>query len=316
MSVADAALVADLLNQQHQALIGRDVADADDVGTWLSMPDGDLERDSRLLLDERGRAVASVIVEGRSRTNLVKAFVSLGRHEDRRSVAQVLLRLVDERARVSADATGLTDPTVEIDEVPEGDQDLERELVAAGYRVTRRTVELSRPLSGDLPTVDLPHGIRLVTADLDDQTHLDALAQIEAEAFGDHDGDLVMQRAEIEHLLRNDPKYLPDLQLIAVDQYALMPAGAVGFSFASAMTTEPVATGYVSSLGVRRASRNAGIGRALLLTQLHAFRDHGWQVARLHVQVGNRTGADRLYTSLGMSPVTGFAAWSGSLRLF
>jgi len=315
MTAADGPLVADLLNQQHQMLIGRDVADGDDIATWLSMPNGDLGRDSRILFDASGSAVASVIVEGRARTNLVKVFVSLGQTPSRRAVAGELLSLVDEHAHVCARAAGLVDPAVEIEEVPTGDPDLEAELAVAGFTATRRSVELGRPLTGGLAVPQFPPGVTTVTVDLDDPMHLDALAQIEAEAFGDHDGDLVMQRDEIEHLLRADPKYLPHLQLLAVDAARLdLPATAVGLCLAAPMPTEPVPTGYVASLGVRRSSRGHGLGRALLLAQFHSFVRMGWHEARLHVQLGNRTGADRLYASLGMSPVSGFAAWTGSLR--
>lgn len=313
MTVADGATVADLLNEQHQMLIGRDVADADDITTWLSMPNGDLGRDSRILLDDE-RAVASLIVEGRTRSNLVKVFVSLGRTKQRPAVADRLLTLVAAHARVSADAAGLVDPVIEVEEVPSGDTDLEAELTDRGYAPVRRSVELSLTLTPDLPSPSLPSGIALVTVDLTDPIHLEALAQIEAEAFEDHDGDLVLQRDELVHVLTTDPKYLTDLQLLAVDTTAgPLPGAAVAMSLAASMSTEDAPTGYVMSLGVRRSWRGQGIGRALLLTQFHAFVRHGWQVAKLHVQVDNRTGADRLYTSLGMEPVSGFAVWAGRL---
>ncbi len=167
----------------------------------------------------------------------------------------------------------------------------------------------------DLPQPELPAATKLVRVDLDDPAHVDALAQIEREAFEDHDGDMVMERDELEHLLRSDPKYLADLQLLVLDATDSSEAGsAVAMCLGSTMPNEPTPTGYVSSLGVRRAWRGRGIGRALLLTQFRAFEKRGWQAAKLHVQVGNRTGADRLYSSLGMSELLGFAAWTGSLR--
>jgi ribosomal protein S18 acetylase RimI-like enzyme len=314
LTVDDGPLVAELLNQQHRQLHGRDVADADDITAWLTMPRGNLPRDSRLLLDDSGTPIASVIVEGRANSNLVKVFLALGETVDRRGLANDLLAVVDEHAQVSAIAAGLAQPEVEIQEIPTGDDDLESALRERGYRQSRRSVELHRDLAdladlADLPQPELPPGTRLVQLDLDAPAHVDALAQIEREAFEDHDGDMVMERDELEHLLRSDPKYLPDLQLLVLEA-----ASAVAMCLASTMPNEPVPTGYVSSLGVRRAWRGRGIGRALLLTQFRAFQHHGWRAAKLHVQVGNRTGADRLYSSLGMSELLGFAAWTGSLR--
>jgi mycothiol synthase len=317
LTVHDGPLVAELLNQQHRRLSGRDVADADDITAWLTMPRGNLPRDSRLLIDASGTPVASVIVEGRANSNLVKVFLSLGEAVARRDVADDLLTLVDEHARVSALAAGLDQPDVEIQEIPTGDDDLESALAERGYRQSRRSVELHRDLAdlADLPKPELPSGTKLVRVDLDDPAHVDALALIEREAFEDHDGDMVMERDELEHLLRSDPKYLADLQLLVLDATDSSAAGsAVAMCLGSTMPNELTPTGYVSSLGVRRAWRGRGIGRALLLTQFRAFQKRGWQAAKLHVQVGNRTGADRLYSSLGMSELLGFAAWTGSLR--
>lgn len=58
--------------------------------------------------------------------------------------------------------------------------------------------------------------------------------------------------------------------------------------------------GYVGSLGVRRAWRGRGYGRALLLHSFREFRRRGATRATLGVDASNPTGATHLYESVGM----------------
>ncbi len=58
--------------------------------------------------------------------------------------------------------------------------------------------------------------------------------------------------------------------------------------------------GYVGALGVRRAWRGNGYGRALLLHTFREFRRRGLTRATLGVDASNTTGATRLYESVGM----------------
>jgi len=68
--------------------------------------------------------------------------------------------------------------------------------------------------------------------------------------------------------------------------------------------------GYVGVLGVVRRARGQGLATALLLESFRRFSEVGWRRAKLHVQVGNRTGADRLYRSVGMSSGAVEEVWS------
>ncbi|MFZ0322764.1 MAG: GNAT family N-acetyltransferase [Actinomycetes bacterium] len=100
------------------------------------------------------------------------------------------------------------------------------------------------------------------------------------------------------------PTVRPDLSLLAVDD-----VGAVGLALNSVkIDKEPC--GYVGTLGVVRRARGQGLGKALLHESFRRFRATGWHQAKLHVQVGNRTGADRLYRRVGMSSGTVDECWS------
>lgn len=71
--------------------------------------------------------------------------------------------------------------------------------------------------------------------------------------------------------------------------------------------------GYVGSLGVRRAWRGRGYGRALLLHSFREFRRRGMTRATLGVDASNPTGATRLYESVGMHVELEVIVWEKSL---
>ena len=71
--------------------------------------------------------------------------------------------------------------------------------------------------------------------------------------------------------------------------------------------------GYVGSLGVRRAWRGRGYGRALLLHSFREFRRRGATRATLGVDASNATGATQLYESVGMRVEMEAIAWEKRL---
>lgn len=59
-------------------------------------------------------------------------------------------------------------------------------------------------------------------------------------------------------------------------------------------------SGYVASIGVVREHRGRGLARALLETRFADDARRGFHSTLLHVDAASPTGADRLYTSVGM----------------
>jgi ribosomal protein S18 acetylase RimI-like enzyme len=59
-------------------------------------------------------------------------------------------------------------------------------------------------------------------------------------------------------------------------------------------------TGYVGIIGVRRAWRGRGLGKALLRHSFRALWDRGLRRITLHVDAESPTGATQLYESVGM----------------
>jgi mycothiol synthase len=71
--------------------------------------------------------------------------------------------------------------------------------------------------------------------------------------------------------------------------------------------------GYVGALGVRRAWRGCGYGRALLLHTFREFRRRGLTRATLGVDAANPTGATHLYESVGMHVEQEQIVWEKAL---
>src|SRR5262249_23566354 len=71
--------------------------------------------------------------------------------------------------------------------------------------------------------------------------------------------------------------------------------------------------GWVGALGVRRAWRGRGFGRALLLHSFREFRRRGFTRAALGVDAANETGATQLYESVGMQAYQENVVWEKAL---
>jgi GNAT superfamily N-acetyltransferase len=62
-------------------------------------------------------------------------------------------------------------------------------------------------------------------------------------------------------------------------------------------------TGWIDHLGVRRAWRNKGIGKALLLHSFREFYQRGVRRIKLSVDAKSLTNAPQLYESVGMRTI-------------
>lgn len=88
-----------------------------------------------------------------------------------------------------------------------------------------------------------------------------------------------------------------------------------GTELAGVVRNEPrPPAGYVGALGVPRAWRGRGYGRALLLHSFREFRRRGMVRAFLGVDAANETGATHLYESVGMHVEQENIVWEKSLR--
>jgi mycothiol synthase len=91
----------------------------------------------------------------------------------------------------------------------------------------------------------------------------------------------------------SDPTFRPNLSFLA-----LVQGQAVGFVTNAEDEEVPLQHGYIIQVGVHPDWRGQGLGAALTIHSLQAWREIGKEAVMLHVNVNN-PGASRLYLQLG-----------------
>lgn len=172
-------------------------------------------------------------------------------------------------------------------------------LASRGYREVRRFWEMTIEL-GDEPPIDpvLPEGLRI-------ESFSSALAgafhSTLEEAFADH-WEYRPQRFEDwwQRQLKS-PDHDPSLWFLVRDEEAVIAA--------TRNDPERSGGGWIGALGVRRAWRGRGLGKALLLHSFREFHRRGKRRVGLGVDSENPTGATKLYESVGMVVDTEQVVW-------
>jgi mycothiol synthase len=273
----DAALVAELLaeDERWMGLTGR-IAEPDVLAWWIRT---NLDKDS-WLLEEEGRPVAVGWMEAHNGVAFGGSAVRPG--SKGRGLGTWLASAQEDRAR-GLGATRLHQHTIAADH---GARSL---MELRGYREARRHYEMAIELEGEPPAPDLPDGLAVDTfREEEAREYHDAIA----EAFADEWGFVSMPFEQWWEMRRADDSYDPSLWFVVRDgeriaAYARCEAGRHG-------------GGFVGMLGVRRAFRQRGLGRALLLHAFRVFWSRGITRVSLGVDSENPTGATRLYESVGM----------------
>ncbi len=103
---------------------------------------------------------------------------------------------------------------------------------------------------------------------------------------------------EYQHEL-NDLNYCPHLDLVATAPDGTLVAFCVGCIFSHKNQRNGRYEGWIGLLGTRRGFRQLGLGRALLLTEMHRLKAEGMETALLGVDSQNPSGALQLYQSVG-----------------
>ena len=177
-------------------------------------------------------------------------------------------------------------------------------LERARYRLTRRFLLMRRSLADPVEPPRWPAGVELRPFRRD--TDARAVHSALAEAFADHYGPPFDPFDTWFHLLFVQPMLAFRDELIIVAWSGDEVAGAL---VGAAAAQEAPDGGYVAELGVRRAHRGRGLGRALLLESFERFRAAGRGEVLLHVDADSETGAAGLYRSVGMCERRMYASW-------
>jgi len=289
----DVPTITALVNASQRPFVGRDVMQEDEMRSIVSFPTNDLTRDSCLILVD-GVLVGAAFVIAHDPFDLANVYVIVPPQTQREAIGQWTLdaaaTLVSARAELHPDTSLL------FEAVPTKDAFMATLLTNRGAQPQFLACEMSRDLT-DIAAVQWPSGFRITTLPTDDETALYQVGETNRVAFLDHDGDQATPVENFVHMIRTMDWVLPQQSLVAWadDQ----PVG-LAVNGADRQLGDDVA--HVGILGVHPSSRGQGLGRALLLGSFAALRDAGYATVTLNVEIDNRTGADKLYRSAGMTP--------------
>lgn len=168
-----------------------------------------------------------------------------------------------------------------------GDAAADALFATRGYQPVRREYHLERPLA-NAPTPTAPDGLEIRTMRPGEERRLHA---VNDEAFAGHWGFRPSAFADWCTML-DIPGSDPERIWLAIEGDEVV---------GELILWEQGEVGWIEVLGVRPAWRGRGIGRALLRTGFVELARRGCDAVRLGVDVGNETGALRLYESEGMT---------------
>lgn len=303
----DARVLTDLANAANRPFLGHDIMQLDEMVTILSMPTLDLARDSRLLYVD-DVLVGCAFVAAHEPFDLATAYAVVPPQPDRESIIAWALDTV--RSMATSRTGFRPDTQLLFEGLPSNDELMAHQLQQRGATALYSACDMSRNLHEALHPPQWPDGLRVTQLPADDEGALNAIGETNRVAFLDHDGDAAMPVANFVHLVQTSTWVIPSLSLIAWD--ADQP---VGLALNGVDRSLGERVGYVGGLGVLPHARGRGLGRALLLGSFAAMYDAGYTSVMLHVQIGNRTGADRLYRSVGMAPsATSTTTWGLAVR--
>lgn len=181
-----------------------------------------------------------------------------------------------------------------------------------GMRPARYSVNLARPVNGNLPPVTVPEGYRLRSFDL--ARDAEAAWRVDNDAFRDHWGHAESKLEEFLHWIKM-PHMRPELWFLAEEESSGEIVG-LGLNIIDpdwiAQTGRQ--EGYLDSLAVLREHRKRGLGRALISKSLHVLRDAGMEAVHLHADSENLTGAMRLYEGVGFEVRKTYVAYRRTMR--
>jgi mycothiol synthase len=284
----DAARVAELMCAVDIAEIGEAETDANDVRDDWSQPRFDLARDAWLVVDDSGEVHGYGWVWDKVPDHEMIGDIYGRPGEMQAAIATVLCARIEERA---GEHLGAARPGEEVTLgffAPMGSP-WAAFLDARGYPTARTYFRMEIELGDETPAVPVVAGVdvRPFRAGQDDA----AIHRAIQESFAEH---YLFSPEPLEAWMKRRRAHaVTDPTLWAVAMDGDEPAGAI-----LAYPFDGMA--WVREVGVRRAWRSRGVGRALLLHAFATLHSRGHRRIGLGVDAQNATGATRLYESAGM----------------
>ncbi len=278
------AMVA-VANAYDEVDLGRPDTAVEHLAEGFRTRDFDAQRNSWLVLEPRGDAVAFAIV-GLEPGSVLEAFGRVRPDHTGRGLGSFLVAATEGRAAELA--TSRSQDLLLHNAVTSTDDAVRRLLDERGYRLVRFFWHMERALGPTDRTPSSEEGSWVVRP-------AESLAELrEARAVLDDAfrGHWMFEPHTFDEW--RDHLYAGSASvLLAVDESA-MQGGAITF-----MPTSE--SGWIEELGVRAERRGRGLGALLLRHAFARLADRGYREVRLNVDAGNETGATRLYERVGMT---------------
>ncbi|KAB1913238.1 GNAT family N-acetyltransferase [Micromonospora sp. AMSO31t] len=266
--------------------------DAEDVRDALTAPFVDPARDSWLVTDPDGTAVAWAILSNPAGAGREWVDVSVDPDRAADLRAPLLARLLDRVAERAAER-GLPALTARTG-VCAPETRWAGELVEAGFTRIKRYIRMTRSLA-DLPVEPAPPaGVTVRTLHADDEADLRLFHRIFDTAFRDTPDYEPVGFDQWREQLPSYGKVWDEWFLAEVDGE---PAGALQSSD-QALDQD---MGWVRTLSVLPAYRRRGVGAALLRRAFAVYAAKGRAGAGLGVDLANPTAPVTLYRSVGLT---------------
>jgi predicted N-acetyltransferase YhbS len=278
----DLDAAAELLGAQNRAAVGVSGVRAEFLrGEWAA-PGFALGEDN-VVAERHGRVVGYAALSARGE-------IALAAVDD--GIADELLHRVVERARTRGDGAILV-------RVLTPDNPLARLVNRHPFALEHEMLLMWRPLGAPVDERPPPAGVALRTFRLDDAEAVHALLD---EAYGAWDPLYVpMAHADWVGWMTSDAEFDADVWWLAERDGELVGC-ALHWS-----------SGWLKDVAVRDSERGQGLGATLVSTGLVEFARRGKRRVGLKVDVGNPTGALRLYERLGFVTERREAVWAWSL---
>jgi mycothiol synthase len=308
-SLDDAGAIASLVNACMLAELGTPWTDPDEVREQLTEPGRNPNEDDLLVVGADGVPAAYLqLWRNIAPFTEVMSEVFVDPRHWGRGISTSLLGIGEERALQSVDrAPPKARVVLQVGRL--ANNELARDLFERlGYAYARMFWVMRMQLDAPPPTPEVPAPIEIRTFDPLNEAH--AVHAALAEAFEDHWGHGFPSFEQWRHhTIDGGPRFDPELWFVAHDGDEV-----VGVAACLGSTARDPEAAEVDDLGVRRAWRRRGIGRALLLTAFAEFHRRGVPRAELGVDSESLTGATRLYERAGMHVAFQWEFWEKEVR--
>jgi mycothiol synthase len=295
----DAEQLVTLFNRCSMELVGEAVHDVEDLRSEWTTPEFDLERDTRVVVDETGAPVAYAEV-----WDLEEPHVQVGTwgrvdpaHRGR-GIGAALLAWEEERARMAIARAPSDARVVQHQGALVSDRGARELFEKHGFEAVRsfRRMRIEMDVRPDEPV--WPDGVT-VRSFVPGEDLEGALRCVRA-SFQDHWGHVDSPFEEElkfwEHWTTKDPGFDPAHWHLATTG----DGEVVGVCLGTLKRAEDPSLGWIHVLGVVREWRHKGVALGLLRHAFRALHDAGKRKVGLGVDATSLTGANRLYEKAGM----------------